>query len=217
MHILFVPRNHQTATNQQDQSPCFHPRTAMAGVQDQLTLQDHRRRARPPRTNEHSAAHHQYAVPHSRTLSVALAPAAAAAAATPTWRTRRMAHSQAQARTATAAALSQSPPKPVQSVASQYQAVDVDVVVDVDVMLSVKASSAAMAAAPTPAAAAAGHTAATGQTVSRNRRTRPWPPPRWRTCRSNAGPCVCGSETPPPTDQAAARTRRGTASSRGPN
>jgi hypothetical protein len=45
---------------------------------------------------------------------------------------------------------------------------------------------------------------------------RPWTPPRWRTCRSIPGSCVCGSGTPPPTDQAAVRTRRGTASW-GPN
>lgn len=213
MHILFVTRNHQTETNQPDQSPCCHPRTAMAGVQDQLALQDPRRRARPPRTNEHSAAHQHAVPPHSRTASVALGPAAAAAT-TLTWSSRRMAHSQL-AQTAAAAALSQSPSKPVQSVASQYQ-VDVDAVVDVDVMLCER-QRRGHGRAPTPAAAAAGHSAVTGRTVSRSRRTRPWPPPRSRTCRSNAGPCVCGSETPPPTDQAAARTRRGTASSRGAN
>ena len=82
--LVFVIRiRYQTATNQPDQSPCWHPRTAaMEGAQDRLALRYPRRRARPPRSNEDSVAHHR-AVAHPGT--------AAAVAATPTSRRRRTA------------------------------------------------------------------------------------------------------------------------------
>jgi hypothetical protein len=173
---IFVTRNrYHRGINHQGITccPCCHPTTATVGLRGRLNLQDPLRWARPPRTDQCSSAHQR-------------APAARSSAT----RARAMPSSRKRCKAGTREKVLLSQPsqmvpllmssptsKPVQSSASCHL---------LDATLLCERHGCRRRRRQNSPAGRRG-LAVRGTTLRRSRR-RPWPLPRWGTCRASAGP-----------------------------